>query len=132
MEADDFLHKPFRIERLKQAIKKIAHKTTAAIAEEEGLDSFFIKISGTQSKYYKFLYRDIIAFESDKNYIIIYTPNDSHRIYMTIHEVESKLAGRTEFMKVHRSFIISKAYIDQVQNNLIIMKKSRIKNHFTT
>ncbi|ACU03267.1 LytR/AlgR family response regulator transcription factor [Pedobacter heparinus] len=127
LEADDFLYKPFKIERLQQSIKKITGHTTPAVQENTDNDFFFIKISGTQSKYLKFLYSEVIAFESDKNYIRIYTPNDCYRIYLGINEVEKKLAGRNDFIKVHRSFIISKAYIELVENNMVVMKNSNVQ-----
>lgn len=127
LEADDFLHKPFKIERLEQSVKKIAARTMPGIQDDGLQDSFFVRVSASSVKYHKFLYSEIIAFESDKNYIIIYTANDSHRIHLGLNEVEQKLAGRADFIKVHRSFIISKAHIEQVEHHTILMKNSRIK-----
>lgn len=130
LDAADFLYKPFRLERLKQCIEKITRRplqSTSLPENDVEEDFFYIKISGTQSKYIKFLYSEIIAFESDKNYIRIYTPDDHHRVYMGMQDVEKKLAGRSEFIRIHRSFIISKAYIAHVDVHTITMKKSRIR-----
>ncbi|WP_316810337.1 LytTR family DNA-binding domain-containing protein [Pedobacter heparinus] len=127
LEADDFLHKPFRIQRLEQAIKRIARKKTPMVLEPQLPEAFFVRISSNSVKYRKFVYSEIVAFESDKNNIIIYTPYDSHRVHLGLNDVEHKLNGRTDFIKVHRSFIISKDYIQEVEHNTVTMKESRIK-----
>ncbi|WP_159451772.1 LytR/AlgR family response regulator transcription factor [Pedobacter africanus] len=129
LDTDDFLFKPFRLERLQQTLKKIAGKAQlqASNVKKENSTFFYIKISGAQSRYIKFLYNEIIAFESDKNYIKIYATNEYHRIYMSLHDVENKLAGRDDFIRVHRSFIISKEFIEQVETNTVIMKKNGLK-----
>lgn len=128
LDADDFLYKPFRLERLQQTLKKITAKARQYAAPIEKDNTFFyIKIPRAQSRYIKFLYSEIIAFESDKNYIKIYATNEHHRIYMSLHDVENRLAGRTDFIRVHRSFIISKAFIEQVEINTVIMKRNGLR-----
>nr|WP_121273847.1 LytTR family DNA-binding domain-containing protein [Pedobacter schmidteae] len=126
LEADDFLYKPFRLERLKQSIKKIANKTQHV--QNSNVDElFYMKIAGFPSRYIKFLYKEIIAFESDKNYIKIYTPNNCHRVYLGLKDVEKRLTGRSDFIKIQRSFIISKSFVDQVDHNVVIMKHSNLR-----
>ena len=46
---------------------------------------------------------------------------------MSLHDVENKLAGRDDFIRVHRSFIISKEFIEQVEINTVIMKRNGLK-----
>lgn len=128
LDADDFLFKPFRLERLQQTLKKLTAKGLQyAHPPEKDSTFFYIKIPRAQSRYIKFLYSEIIAFESDKNYIKIYATNEHHRIYMSLHDVENKLAGRDDFIRVHRSFIISKEFIEQVETNTVIMKRNGLK-----
>lgn len=129
LEADDFLYKPFRLERLQQSIRKITDKAQHSQAQANHPhtdDLFYMKIAGSPSRYIKFLYKEIIAFESDKNYIKIYTPSNCHRVYLSLNEVEKRLAGRSDFIKIQRSFIISKLFIDQVDNNMVIMNYIKV------
>lgn len=127
LEADDFLFKPFKLARLQQTVNKIIGKNAILKLPEKQAEEFYIKSLGTQSKYIKFLFSEIIAFESDKNYIKIYTRDRCYRFYMGIKEVEEKLADRTDFIRVHRSFIISTEHIEEIDSHTVTMKNSKVK-----
>jgi DNA-binding LytR/AlgR family response regulator len=73
------------------------------------------------------LYEDIIYIEGLKDYVKIYTENDSKPILslMSLKSLEEELPP-DRFMRVHRSFIIHKKKITSVNKNRISIGKKQI------
>ena len=128
LNALDYLVKPISFDRfLKAALKakeyyevrqkNDADKTPVA---EVG-DYFFIK---ADNKLVKVLFNDILFIEALQNYVVVYTQEKKLITYLTFKSVEEYLPS-SQFIKVHKSFIVSATKIDSIEGNDI-----RIGQHY--
>jgi len=128
LNALDYLVKPISFDRfLKAALKakeyyevrqkNDADKTPAA---EDG-DYFFIK---ADNKLVKVLFNDILFIEALQNYVVVHTQERKLITYLTFKSVEEYLPS-SQFIKVHKSFIVSATKIDSIEGNDI-----RIGQHY--
>ena len=128
LNALDYLVKPISFDRfLKAALKakeyyevrqkNDADKTPVA---EVG-DYFFVK---ADNKLVKVLFSDILFIEALQNYVVIHTQEKKLITYLTFKSVEEYLPS-SQFIKVHKSFIVSATKIDSIEGNDI-----RIGQHY--
>jgi DNA-binding LytR/AlgR family response regulator len=125
LDVVDYLMKPIPFERfLKAAQKAFEVHQLKKLGEEHKThsDYFFVKCD---SKYEKVNYVDLRYVESLQNYVIIHTPTKKLITYMTLSSVENQLP-KDQFLKVHKSFIVSIAGIKAIDGNEIIIGDSRI------
>ncbi len=100
----DFLVKPISYERFLKAISKLVTSNTAVIQKDVPAARFiFIR---EKKRMTKVLLDEIIFLESQKDYIKIVTEKGEFITRGTISYYEEWLP-KTEFARVHRSFIIS-------------------------
>jgi two-component system, LytTR family, response regulator len=105
----DYLLKPISMERFLKAIDKFTHRMRletelpekSADTTEEG----FIYLS-VNKKIHKILIGDILYAESAKDYLTLHTVNGKIVAKHTISSLEALLPPK-EFMRIHRSFIVS-------------------------
>jgi len=128
LNALDYLVKPISFDRfLKAALKakeyyevrqkNDADKTPVA---EVG-DYFFIK---ADNKLVKVLFNDILFIEALQNYVVVHTQEKKLITYLTFKSVEEYLPS-SQFIKVHKSFIVSATKIDSIEGSDI-----RIGQHY--
>jgi len=128
LNALDYLVKPISFDRfLKAALKakeyyevrqkNDADKTPVA---EVG-DYFFIK---ADNKLVKVLFNDILFIEALQNYVVVHSQERKLITYLTFKSVEEYLPS-SQFIKVHKSFIVSATKIDSIEGNDI-----RIGQHY--
>lgn len=115
LEATDYLLKPFTFARFLAAIEKVQAKLPppADKAQDETADFIFIK-GGVKGKYDKVNVDDIEYIESDGNYISLYHNGKISLSNQSLKDIE-KMLPQSKFMRVHKSFIISKHRIAKVQ-----------------
>jgi DNA-binding LytR/AlgR family response regulator len=63
--------------------------------------------------------------EALADYVLVNTITSKHIVYSTMKAMEEKLSGET-FMRIHRSFIINKKKIQQVENGAVIVNGKEI------
>jgi two-component system, LytTR family, response regulator len=99
----DYLLKPIPFPRFEQAIEK------AKILIEKNKVELFIhfKIDGIKKK---FLYSDIIYFQSLGNYVKIVTTSKNYLVIMTLLELEKQLQNNY-FVRIHKSYIVPRHII---------------------
>lgn len=113
----DYLLKPFSFERFIKAIKKIEpekeEKTTLNVnASEEGL---FLR---SNKKLIQVKKDDILFVEAVRNYVKIITKTNEIQVREKISDIQTLLPDN-EFLQVHKSFIISKMHINEIEGNRI-------------
>jgi len=118
-EAMDYLLKPFSFERFLKAIQKI--RTTkeymgSAITSRND-DFIFIKVD-TKNKTVKVNLSEIIYIEGLGNFISIFTPKERLITSVSMQNVEKTLP-KNQFMRVHKSYIISTSRINKIDGNRI-------------
>lgn len=128
LQAVDYLLKPISFERLLQAINKYLNENavlpTAETSEilTEKSESFFVR---SERKMIKILYSEIQFIESLADYIKIHLTDKSVVTRETISNVEAKLP-QNNFLRVHRSYLVSLANINSFTNEYIEIGKKQI------
>jgi DNA-binding LytR/AlgR family response regulator len=116
----DFLKKPYTYQRFTEAIQKVEIQKKQAEGEEA--DQIFIKVNG---KLVRLKYVDILYMESMGDYVKFVTADKKFITHNTIKNLEVKFEGQ-RFLKVHRSYIVNLAAIDDIQENTLYIKGNEI------
>lgn len=124
LSAVDYLLKPFTYERFEQAVEKVNEYY-----------SFMHKVSSTQKsqiyvradyKLVKIEVSDILFVEGLDDYLRIHLKGGIQVVTrMTLKTMEQKLPNN-DFIRVHRSYIVSFPYIDSVRNKVICLGEKEI------
>ena len=128
LQAVDYLLKPISFERLLQAINKYLdeniHVSIDANREilSETSDFIFVR---SDRKMIKINFFDINYIESLSDYIKIYLANKTIVTRETITSIEAKLPKK-DFIRIHRSFIVSISKIDLFTNEYVELNKKVI------
>ncbi len=117
LDAVDYLLKPISFERFFKAVNK-AFELFQSDESQEGKDHFFIKVDG---KIKRVLNKDVLYIEGMKDYVKVYLKdNSSLMTLVSLKQMERALPD--EFMRVHRSFIVSLDKVDEIEGNTLKMK----------
>jgi len=116
----DYLVKPFSFERFLKAVNKIKkkqpdrkiEKSTPGIKKK---DFIFFKSDQT---HHKVQFKDIRYLQGYGNYIKVFTRNKKILILETMSNMEKKLP-QEQFVRIHKSYIISIQQIDKIIENKI-------------
>ena len=68
----------------------------------------------------KILVADILYMEAERNYCHIFTRNKEYLLSITLKSMEEKLP-RQLFMRVHRSYLVNLAQVDEVAEAIVIV-----------
>lgn len=120
VNAIDYLVKPISFERfLKAALKakeyyEVREKNAADVAA--GVQEyFFIK---ADNKLIKLRFDEILFAEALQNYVVLHTKEKKYITYLTFRAVEDYLPAQ-QFIKTHKSYIVSASKIDSIEGNNI-------------
>ena len=124
----DYLPKPIDRLRFNQAITKVAsYKSAEAKARVTIASSFAVKDINDEHSWVIISYKEVMAIESDKNYLKIFTTTKCHITHLALSKFEFSVINLPSFMRVHRSFIVSTDHVEKATRNIIHMKNSNIK-----
>ena len=122
----DYLLKPVSFERFRKAINKVVdgnlYTKTAIEKDRASAERIFIK-SG--NKFFKVNFSEIIYIEAMKDYLKIHTADYKLVTHQTMTEMEKILPAK-QFIRVHKSFIVSVAHIRSVYGSSIETEKDTI------
>ena len=128
LQAVDYLLKPISFERLLQAINKfldenihVANQQEEIIVNEQS-DFIFVR---SDRKMIKINFSEINYIESLSDYIKIYLTDKAVVTRETITSIEAKLPQK-DFIRTHRSYIVSISKIDSFTNEYIEIAKKDI------
>jgi len=108
LQAVDYLLKPISLERLEQAIQKYKSENTATLPDITQAKEYIVVRS--ERKMVKINLSEILYIESLSDYLKIHSSSKIIVTRETISNIESKLPSNN-FIRIHRSFIISLQYI---------------------
>jgi DNA-binding LytR/AlgR family response regulator len=118
LNALDYLVKPISFERFLKAAMRIKEyyevrnkNSSEQTGSKEGF--FFIKADG---KLVKIFYEEILYVEALQNYVCIHTKTKKYITYLTFKSIEEYLSA-DQFIKTHKSFIVSASKIDNIDGN---------------
>jgi DNA-binding LytR/AlgR family response regulator len=129
VEALDYLLKPFDYAEFLAASNKAytwfeltKGKKQPMVSDEK--EFLFVK---SEYKQLRIKLADVLYFEGLKDYIKIWLKNDPKPILtlMSLKSLEEELP-ETQFMRVHRSFIVSLKNVEVIERSQIIINKQRI------
>lgn len=123
LEALDYIVKPLNAVRFSNTIKRIEEymdiKNKASLFETTiGGGAIFIKEGTMESKINM---SDILYLEALKNYTIINTKFNKHRVLLNI-GLLLKNENFNSFIRVHRGFAVQKNYIERILSQEVILK----------
>lgn len=121
VKADAYLLKPYSLGKFIITINDLFPHTAQMPDPLVKNDFFFVKSKDDEQKILKVKYSDVIAVESKLNYIMIYTSKKNILTYMQLAEIAKILTPMSNFMQLHRSYVINNDHIEMIDGNLIKM-----------
>lgn len=125
LEIIDYLLKPISFDRFKQSVQKalksfqIAYKAEEFDRQQEQKKQFIMVHS--EHKHHKILLQDIIYIESLKEYVRYHTSKGKIIELNSMKRLESELPSN-QFIRIHRSYIVSLHQIQSYQNGHLVLK----------
>lgn len=116
----DYLLKPVQYARFLKAVEKA--RQIYENVQSEGVRTLLIK---HDSKLVKLDLENINYVEAFSDYVNIYTKTTRHTVLSTMKAIESKLPP-SEFMRVHRSYIVRLDRISTIEENTIVLNDKLI------
>ena len=114
----DFLEACNKAMQWFQLVQQQDEQATPTVAEKEEIKSIFVK---SEYKLLQINLDDIRYIEGLKDYVKIYTEQSPHPILslMNMKAIEQMLPA-SRFIRVHRSFIVQKSKIREIERNRIV------------
>lgn len=129
LDVTDYLLKPITFNRFFQAANKakeyhqLLNKTNQkSVVETPARDSFFIKCD---HKYEKIFFDEILYVQALQNYVTIHTKDRKYTTLLFLKNVEEYLDTK-QFIRVHKSFIVSIPQIDRIEKTKLIIGDHQI------
>ncbi len=128
LAACDYLLKPFSLERFIVAVDKAAEQLRKRSPfnisgdTEKADEALFIR---TDNKIFRVPFREILYAEASGNYTKIVTPQQTHMPGITFTSFEQQLPA-SQFIRIHRSFIINKSAISHIEGNRVFIHRIEI------
>jgi len=114
LDVTDYLVKPIRFERFMKGVNKAHHLHQLEHPSADNEQGFlFIKV---EYKTVKIPFENILYIEGLKDYVRIFTKEKTFLTRLNVKNIEQKLPD-TQFLRVHRSYIVSKARITSFQKS---------------
>ncbi|HEX9995049.1 MAG TPA: LytTR family DNA-binding domain-containing protein [Acidimicrobiales bacterium] len=117
LRASDYLLKPVRPERLREALDRVAARRATpaapapAAAEGDDLDLIPVETAGRT----RFVERDAVRYvEAAGDYARLHTPDGSYLVRTPISTLEARWEG-AGFLRIHRGYLVSVRHISEVR-----------------
>ena len=126
LNISDYLLKPFSFERFVKAVNKTIKQEsiskTVAMADKTESESFFLK---GDKKHHQIHLKSILFIEAYGHYTKVYLENEMILSHGKISSLEEFLPESTS-IRTHKSFIVAKNKIKQIEGNRILIDKHKI------
>jgi DNA-binding LytR/AlgR family response regulator len=111
----DFLFKPIQYGRFLESIDRARNRIAAKRFDSSCKDHIFIK---NKNGYTRINLNDILYVEAYSDYMNIHTATERFMALSTMKAIEKKLPT-SQFIRVHRSFLVHIDKIDRLEDNMI-------------
>jgi DNA-binding LytR/AlgR family response regulator len=126
LDVVDYLVKPYPFDRFLKAVNKARElfefKNPSVINAILAKDHFYVKVDNILKRVD---FRDIVYIEGMENYVAIHTVNGRLITLMTMKSMEENLPNE-DFLRVHKTYIISRAKVQAIIGNEIDMGISKV------
>ena len=116
LSVNDYLLKPFSFQRFFQATEKSMKKRSQLISEREAREEDEFAFIKSDKKLIKIVFSEISFIESFGNYIYVHKNESKFEIREPLCDFEKRLPAK-EFVRVHKSFIISLKAVKYMEGN---------------
>ena len=131
--AVDYLLKPIRSERLRQALDKagaLSRARVRAVAEDTGADARTHVSAVVHGNLTLVAIEDVLCFQADQGYVDVVTASGSLLIEESLRSLENEFADR--FLRVHRNALVAVAHVaglkrDASGNNVVTIRGSDLE-----
>lgn len=129
LDVIDYLLKPVKFDRFVKAVNKafiLKGQTVANVkqAADTPMQESFVYFR-CERKMVKVMLRDILYIESMKDYVKIFTADEVVITKLSLNSVQSMLPEK-EFLRTHRSYIVSASKIKSYTHELVAINKAEI------
>lgn len=121
LNVSDYLLKPISFERFLKAVNKVYE---LILKEQESLPEPYLFVK-TDKLLKKVIINDILFIESMGNYVLIHTATSKEITYSPLKNLLEFLPD-TQFMQVHRSYIVQTNKVQAIEGNMLIVDKHKI------
>ena len=125
LDAVDYLMKPIEFSRFSKSVQRltdlIGHQPS--VYQEALADDYIFVKAGQRGKMLKIDFNDIDYVEAMNNYIAFHRGSQKTLAYLTMKELEERLPT-SDFMRIHKSYIVALKQIALMENNELILKKN--------
>lgn len=126
-EVIDYLLKPISFERFLKSSQRALNLSIPSYTEKwKTEDDYMYVKTEIKGKILKVVFKDINYIEGLKNYLSIYTDAERIIALLNIKDLEDILP-KTDFMRVHKSYIIALNKIKAIDGNQIVLKNTAEK-----
>ncbi|CAM1344997.1 LytR/AlgR family response regulator transcription factor [Tenacibaculum amylolyticum] len=125
LDAIDYLVKPIEFHRFLRAVEKVkeVHIKRNEVDVQKKEETIIIRAN---KKLYRLPISDILYIKSENEYVKYVTKNHGNLlVHGALKDVIKTLESHTDFIRIHRSYIVNVSCIDYVEGNSI-----RINNEF--
>jgi len=114
LDAVDYLTKPVRLERLRQALQKVERTVQAqpALAPEKAEETLLIQDRGRTERV---PLAEVLYFKAELKYITVRTLHRSYILDGSLGELEARHGG--QFMRIHRNALIARRAMRALQKH---------------
>lgn len=119
----DYLLKPIGNKRFKIAMDRFFSRNLPPVAEESGKSEYFF--ADVNNKKQKINYKEVSYVESSGNYVIIHGDHNLKAVLYTSMNAMQEMVPQDDFIRIHKSFIISIDHIHAIKGNDVMMNKSQ-------
>lgn len=127
--AIDYLLKPVSLDRFLKAVNKAVGFVRAQEALDhkgnEGSDNREYMFIKSDTRFFKVNLSEILYVEGMRDYVAVHTPERRIMTLMSMSKMMTKLPD-TDFMRVHKSYIIGLNHIQLIQNNRVVINGEEI------
>jgi len=123
LDAVDYLLKPFKYERFAEAVEKAKRRSKNEAAPESEKDIEYIKVKADH-RIYKINIEELNYIEGLKEYVSFYTSSEKIIVLDSLKRLENSLPSN--FVRVHKSYIINISKVQSVYGNLAEIGKKQI------
>lgn len=127
LDAVDYLMKPVAFSRFVKAVQRVSNAILQSVvpASQDAIPDDYIFIKAEQKgKMIKINLDDIDYVEGMSNYVAFHRGKDRVMAYLTMREMEERLPA-SQFMRVHKSFIVALKQITTIENGELVMRESQ-------
>jgi len=132
LDVSDYLLKPISFPRFLKSCEKISDQLKSHVHQKPALSkedqqpiapSFFYIKNGHKTQ--KIDFKDIYFIEAMKDYVRIWTHNEKVMTLLSLKKLESLLPSH-QFIRIHKSYIISMDKIDSIERNRVLILQERL------